>query len=175
MRHGANLCGGKLAMLRQHSLMRFMGGIAIFVIPLAVMAGLLAPRPLRAQVGTSDVLGTVTDSTGAVVVGANVAIKNLGTAEKRTATTSDKGEYLFSTLPNGSYSLTVEAKGFETFAIKRLSALRRGSRPLRRGAEAWRGHRDGGGERGEHPADRQPGGRQHGSRNVSSGDAAEQP
>jgi hypothetical protein len=78
----------------------------------------LVPCSLQAQVGTSDVLGNVTDSSGAVVVGANVTIKNLGTAEKRTAATSDKGEYLFTTLPNGNYTLTVEAKGFETFTIK---------------------------------------------------------
>ncbi len=87
----------------------------------AVLLGIwmsVVPCSLRAQVGTSDVLGTVTDSTGAVVVGANVTIKNLGTAEKRSATTSDKGEYLFSTLPNGNYTLTVEAKGFEAFIIK---------------------------------------------------------
>ena len=75
------------------------------------------PAALRAQVGTADVLGTVTDSTGALVAGATVTITNLGTAQTRTSTTTDKGEYVFTTLPNGSYSLRVESKGFKTFTI----------------------------------------------------------
>ncbi len=70
---------------------------------------------LHAQVGTGDILGTVTDSSGAVVVGAKVTVKNQGTAALRTAITNEKGEYTFSTLPNGTYALTVEMKGFKTY------------------------------------------------------------
>jgi hypothetical protein len=78
---------------------------------------LLAPLHLLAQVGTSDVLGTVTDSSGGLIPNAHVTIKNLGTSAVRTATTSERGDYIFSVLPNGSYSLSVEAQGFKKYAV----------------------------------------------------------
>jgi len=70
---------------------------------------------LHAQVATGDVLGTVTDSTGAVVPDAKVTIKNNGTAETRTATSTDQGEFVFNQLPNGTYAITIEKAGFKTF------------------------------------------------------------
>jgi hypothetical protein len=78
---------------------------------------LLASLPLQAQVGTSDVLGTVTDSSGGLIPNAAVTIKNLGTSAVRTATTSERGDYIFNVLPNGSYSLAVEAQGFKKYAV----------------------------------------------------------
>jgi Carboxypeptidase regulatory-like domain/TonB dependent receptor-like, beta-barrel len=82
-----------------------------------VVLALLVPAAVRAQVGSADVLGTVTDSTGAVVSAAKVTIRNLGTAAARTTTTDAKGEYIFNTLPNGTYTLTVEAKGFKAYTV----------------------------------------------------------
>jgi outer membrane receptor protein involved in Fe transport len=79
-----------------------------------------APSSLHAQVGVADVLGTVTDPSGAVIPNAKVTITNLGTAVARTATTNDKGEYLINTLPNGSYKLTVESQGFKSATIPSL-------------------------------------------------------
>jgi hypothetical protein len=87
--------------------------LAICVMVLA----LLVPAAMRAQVGSADVLGTVTDPTGAVVPAAKVTITNLGTAAERTTTTSAKGEYIFNTLPNGTYTLTVEAPGFKVSTV----------------------------------------------------------
>ncbi len=78
---------------------------------------LLVPAAVRAQVGSADVLGTVTDSTGAVVSAAKVTIRNLGTAAERTTTTNAKGEYIFTTLPNSTYTLTVEAPGFKAYSV----------------------------------------------------------
>jgi hypothetical protein len=95
--------------------------IAILAIALGVLIGLLfAPLSARAQVGTADVLGTVTDFSGAVVADAKVTIKNLGTSAERTTTANAEGEYIFTTLPNGTYSLTVEAKGFKAFTVANL-------------------------------------------------------
>ena len=78
---------------------------------------LLYSGSIRAQVGTADVLGTVTDPSGALVRDATVTIKNLGTADKRTATTDAVGEFIFTTLPNGSYTLTVKASGFKEYSV----------------------------------------------------------
>jgi hypothetical protein len=82
---------------------------------------LFVPLSLRAQVGSADVLGTVTDPSGAVVPNATVTIRNLGTAAVRTATTNDRGDYIASLLPNGRYSLKVAAQGFKTYWVAEFS------------------------------------------------------
>ena len=66
-----------------------------------------------AQLTTADILGTVTDATGAVVPNATVVLTNLGTNEKRTATSNASGDYSFNVLPVGHYSISVKAAGFQ--------------------------------------------------------------
>ena len=46
---------------------------------------------------------------------AQVTVTNLGTQEKRTTTSNDSGDYLFSLLPPGHYSVLVKASGFKTY------------------------------------------------------------
>jgi outer membrane receptor protein involved in Fe transport len=67
----------------------------------------------HAQQVTGDVVGTVTDNTGGVIPGASVTIKNQGTGEARTAKSNEQGEFTFPLLQPGTYSVTVEAKGFK--------------------------------------------------------------
>jgi len=74
-----------------------------------------------AQLTTADILGTVTDSTGAVVPNANVTLVNLGTNEARTAQSNGSGDYIFTLLPVGHYSITVKAPGFHTWVTKDLA------------------------------------------------------
>jgi hypothetical protein len=98
---------------------RLLISLTVLTISLSLFISILfAPTPLSAQVGTADVLGTVSDQTGAVVPNATVTIKNVGTSAARTATTNDKGEYIFNTLPNGTYNLSVEVKGFKSYLEK---------------------------------------------------------
>src|ERR1700722_20466834 len=66
-----------------------------------------------AQLTTADVLGTVTDSTGAVVPGATATIKNLGTGITATTKSNETGDYIFNLLPPGHYSLVIQASGFK--------------------------------------------------------------
>jgi hypothetical protein len=73
-----------------------------------------------AQLTTADILGTVTDSTGAVVPNANVTLINLGTNEARTAQSNGSGEYIFTLLPVGNYCITAKAPGFQTWVTKDL-------------------------------------------------------
>ena len=73
------------------------------------------------QLTTADILGTVTDSTGAVVPNANVALTNLGTNENRTTQSNTSGDYNFTLLPVGHYSITVKSPGFEASITKDLS------------------------------------------------------
>lgn len=75
---------------------------------------LLAAAPLAAQTFRGSIMGTVTDSTGAVMPNAKVTLKNLDTGLERTATTDETGYYVVTELPIGNYSVTVEQQGFQT-------------------------------------------------------------
>ena len=58
-------------------------------------------------------LGTVRDSSGAVVQGAKVTVTNTGTQTARALTTNDAGEYVVPNLEPGNYVVTAEAAGFK--------------------------------------------------------------
>jgi hypothetical protein len=62
---------------------------------------------------TGDLVGIVTDPTGAIVSGATVTVASLATGTTRSITTSSAGEYRVSQLPPGAYSITITATGFE--------------------------------------------------------------
>ncbi len=80
-----------------------------------------ALKQVWAQVTTADIVGTVTDSSGAVVPNANITIESLATHETRTAQSGGSGDYVFNLLPPGQYSVAVEAPGFKTFRIPSLT------------------------------------------------------
>ena len=65
--------------------------------------------------GTGTLVGTVTDSTGAVVVGAIVTVVNTATSFTSKTPTSAQGTYYVPYLAPGSYRLTVEAAGFKRY------------------------------------------------------------
>ena len=62
---------------------------------------------------TSAIVGQVTDATNAVIPGAAVTIINRETALQRSAKTDDEGRFNFPQLKPGSYSVKVEAEGFD--------------------------------------------------------------
>jgi Carboxypeptidase regulatory-like domain/TonB dependent receptor len=75
------------------------------------------PRAAHAQAVTGTILGTVVDSTGAVVAGAKVTITNAGTGLTRTVITDTTGEYTAPSLPTGNYVVTAEMTGFKIAAL----------------------------------------------------------
>ncbi|HTV55778.1 MAG TPA: carboxypeptidase-like regulatory domain-containing protein, partial [Terriglobia bacterium] len=77
-------------------------------------AALALATSLFGQV-TSSITGTVTDSSGAVVPGAAVTISDLSEGVTRHEVTNSAGSYLVPGLPAGTYTLVVEAKGFDTY------------------------------------------------------------
>ena len=87
----------------------------------ALLAGLIlvaAPAStVFAQAVTGTLLGTVTDSSGAVVTGAKVTITNEGTGFTRTASTDTAGEYTFPSIPTGRYTVLAEMQGFKAGAL----------------------------------------------------------
>jgi carboxypeptidase family protein len=87
---------------------------------------LLHSAPVWAQ-ETADVVGTVTDASGAVVPGATVTLTNVLTNVVQTSPTNGSGDFLFTLLQVGTYTVKVEAKGFKTFTVSNF-ALSSGDR-----------------------------------------------
>src|SRR2546430_4409769 len=83
---------------------RWCAGVLVVILAL--------PAAAAAQVTTADIVGRVTDSSGAVLPGATVTIENLATHDVRTAPTNETGDYLFNLLPIGTYTVNVELQGF---------------------------------------------------------------
>jgi len=81
---------------------------------------LLAPAALAQASYTSQVRGIVTDQTGAVVQGAQVTITNEGTGIATTTKTDDRGLYTFTGLRPASYTIKVEAQGFQATERKQV-------------------------------------------------------
>jgi hypothetical protein len=83
-------------------------GLSLFGV-LALSAGVAYGQAI-----SGNVVGTVTDSSGAAVANADVTATNVGTNVGTTTHTNGVGEYRFDNLPIGSYKLTVKATGFRT-------------------------------------------------------------
>src|SRR6266513_1536881 len=69
------------------------------------------------QTFRGTILGTVSDPNGAVVPGATVIAKNVGTGIERTITTDSFGNYTLAELQTGSYELKVQSPGFQIATI----------------------------------------------------------
>ena len=94
----------------------FSGAIAVLF---AFLACVCAPAAM-AQTFRGSILGTITDSTGAAVVGAQVKVFSPSTGLSRTIAANDRGEYVASELPLGTYSVTVEKGGFRTTTLTQI-------------------------------------------------------
>jgi Carboxypeptidase regulatory-like domain/TonB dependent receptor-like, beta-barrel/TonB-dependent Receptor Plug Domain len=67
-----------------------------------------------AQTTSTEVLGTVSDASGAVAPGAEVTLLRVGTGEKRRTVTDNSGNYSFPLIEIGEYTVTAALKGFKT-------------------------------------------------------------
>ena len=84
-----------------------------FAIVIVATVSLVPAEALAQGETTSAILGQVTDPTNAVVPGATVTIANRETGLKRTAKTDAAGRFNFPQLKPGTYSVRVDAQGFE--------------------------------------------------------------
>src|SRR5262245_1336731 len=69
--------------------------------------------PVGAQINTASLTGQVTDANGGATTGATVTVKNKATNVTQSVTTDGGGNYIFVSLPVGTYSISVEATGFK--------------------------------------------------------------
>jgi hypothetical protein len=99
-----------------------------------------AATAARAQSTFGEMLGTVRDSSGAILQGAQVTLANTGTGSARAALTDASGDYSFKNIDVGTYTLTIAAQGFETDSLPAISLTARETRrldaTLKPGAEA---------------------------------------
>ena len=82
--------------------MRHAGSLALRLCCCALLMVATAAPAALAQSVSGTILGTVTDSSGAIVAGAKVTIINEGTALTRTVTSDANGEYTAPSLPTGT-------------------------------------------------------------------------
>ena len=88
-------------------------------VALALAVAVLAiPGLLQAQGLTGQISGIVTDTTGGVLPGVIVAIKNVGTGLTRDTVTGTDGAFVFPDLLAGTFDLTVTMQGFKTYEQK---------------------------------------------------------
>ncbi len=74
---------------------------------------IIFPQLALSQVDTGAILGTVKDTSGAVIPGATVTLKNDDTGVVVTTTSGSGGDYTFSPVKIGHYSVATEFKGFQ--------------------------------------------------------------
>src|SRR5271166_3283438 len=87
--------------------------LAVWII-LIVLTGCLLSLPALAQSTAGRILGSISDQSGASVVGASVVVTDLQRGTSRALTTDDAGAYAAPDLAPGTYKIRVEAKGFKS-------------------------------------------------------------
>jgi hypothetical protein len=99
-----------------------------WVLLLGLTSVLAAPPWISAQSTTASLVGTVADSTGAIIPGADITVKNIGTGEVRREKSAADGGYAINLLPPGTYSVTVSMPSFKTSKIANVT-LAAGDKP----------------------------------------------
>jgi len=94
---------------------------AICLLTLGLMISIPGHAP--AQNFRGNIIGTVTDPSGAAVPGAQIAAIETATSASYKAVSSSAGEFAFSDLPVGDYSVTISAPGFSTVKVNKVTVL----------------------------------------------------
>src|SRR6202047_2766611 len=89
------------------------GTFAVCLFTLLLLVGVFTQQTVAQTVTSGDITGTVSDASGAVVVGAEVSLTSVAEGTTQTTTTNASGLYRFSFLKNGDYKLSIAAKGFK--------------------------------------------------------------
>jgi len=82
---------------------------------------LLSVGPLRGQGTSATLTGVVSDPSGAVVANAKVALKDALSGSLRDTVTNGDGYFTFASVPVGTYNLSVEATGFQTYKADNIA------------------------------------------------------
>lgn len=77
---------------------------------------LVTPEAAWTQANTATFYGSVTDPTGAMIPGANVKLTKQDTQETLAKTANTSGDFAFTFVPVGVYTLSIDAQGFKSFS-----------------------------------------------------------
>src|SRR5208337_4529328 len=84
------------------------------VFVLVLFLGFLVPAKLVAQVDMGSISGVIHDPSGAAIPNAKVTLTNQATNISASTTTGSEGQYTFSPVKIGRYSVSASASGFRT-------------------------------------------------------------
>ena len=87
------------------------------------MVSLASLGPVFAQTQRGEISGRVSDTSGAVIPKANIALTNTDTGVTLTTNTDDAGIYVIPNIQYGAYTLKVSGKGFETTTVTGIRIL----------------------------------------------------
>jgi len=96
---------------RDHAATKVKIVLVAFTVLFAIVLGTI---PGTAQTLFGSIVGTITDTSGATVVGATVTVVSAQTNDTRSVQTNDHGQYTLSTLTPGTYKVTITKEGFAT-------------------------------------------------------------
>jgi hypothetical protein len=111
--------------------MRANSTVMLAKLPVLALLALLLMHPNSAaaqSTGGSTLVGTVTDSTGAVVTAAKVTVLNVANAFVSEVQTSSEGSYYVPYLSPGTYRITVQVAGFRQY-VRNGVVIRTGETP----------------------------------------------
>src|SRR5215813_5848353 len=75
---------------------------------------------IEGQTVSTEILGLVSDSSGAVIPGASIKATRLATGDVRNTATNETGNYVFALLEIGEYQVTCSAPGFKTEVVSKI-------------------------------------------------------
>jgi carboxypeptidase family protein len=91
--------------------------VVLVVVALCCLFALTPSGLFSQSASTGTVAGTVTDPSGAAVVGATVTLVDPSTNDTRTTTTNDAGRFIFANVIPGTYNASVNKSGFRVTKI----------------------------------------------------------
>src|SRR5689334_21648509 len=102
------------------------GGVAMshrraFVLVLVAWAVLGEPCAFAQTSG--QVVGTVRDSTGAIIPDANIVLTNVATNLSLQTTSTSSGDFAFPVVPVGNYAITAEKSGFDKASVSDVAVV----------------------------------------------------
>lgn len=90
------------------------------ILCMSIASSLALSRPAVAQT-TGSIVGTVTDSTGALLSAAKITARSNQQGLTRATTTNSSGSYVLPAIPLGTYTVTVEMAGFERYSASAVT------------------------------------------------------
>src|SRR5215467_12972343 len=94
-------------------MLKFVSNYKLCSMLASLLLALALPMQAFGQVDQGSISGTVKDTSGGSIAGANVTLTNQDTGVTQTMTTNSLGDYIFAPIKIGTYSITAEFKGFQ--------------------------------------------------------------